>query len=138
MKSLFHRFKEQILYIFFGVCTTLVDLTTYAVSTRVFHLNEYLSLFLAWTFAVLFAFLTNKFFVFESKSFRPKIFFKELTSFVGGRLLTLGLEYVIMFVGKDILHYNDMIVKLVSQVFIVIFNYIFSKLFVFRKKKETK
>ena len=85
---------------------------------------------LSWILAVAFAYATNRKFVFESKDPNK---LKELIKFVTARLLTLFLDMLVMFILVTLLHFNDKISKLISQVIITISNYIFSKIFVFKK-----
>ncbi|HHU83617.1 MAG TPA: GtrA family protein [Clostridiales bacterium] len=90
---------------------------------------------ISWVAAVLFAFFTNKAFVFESKSWAAKTVFKELSGFVSGRILTLVLFEILLF-GLLAKFINDYIAKILISVFVIIFNYIFSKLLVFKKEKK--
>lgn len=131
--SLFLKYKEVILYVFFGGMTTVVNLVSYALFTRVMAINDYIAVFLSWVLAVFFAYITNKIWVFESKKNDAKSLFKEITAFTSARVATLGLEYVIMFIGVDMLFINDMVVKIFAQVLVIVANYIFSKLFIFKK-----
>ena len=87
---------------------------------------------LSWVAGVAFAYITNRKYVFESNE-KNKV--KELGKFVTSRLVTLVLDMLIMFVGVTLLKGNDKIIKLISQVLVIIGNYVFSKIFVFKKKK---
>ena len=86
----------------------------------------------SWIIAVAFAFVTNKFFVFQSRSVSFKTLMKEIPSFVGARLLSLGFEIVWMNVTVGLLHINDSVAKIGAQFGIVVMNYVFSKLFIFK------
>ena len=130
---LFLTYKEIILYVFFGGMTTIVNLVSYALFTRLLNINDYVAIFLSWVLAVFFAYITNKIWVFESQSREFKELFREITSFAAARVATLGLEYVVMFIGVDILFINDMLVKVFAQVLVIVANYLFSKLFIFKK-----
>ncbi len=121
------------MYVIFGGFTTVVNLVSYALFTRLMHIDDFVAIFLSWVLAVFFAYITNKIWVFESKSTEAKQLFKEIVSFASARVATLGLEYVIMFIGVDMMHINDMIVKVFAQVLVIVANYIFSKLFIFKK-----
>lgn len=136
MKALFVKYKEIILYIFFGGCTTLVNLGVYFLMTRCFFVNEFLSNAAAWLLSVLFAFITNKVWVFESRSTKGKALLFEITSFFAARLLSLGIDMAVLWFGIEILQINDGIVKIVANIIVIIVNYIASKLFIFRKKKK--
>lgn len=131
--KLLKQYKEPILYVIFGGFTTVVNLVSYALFTRLMHIDDFVAIFLSWVLAVFFAYITNKIWVFESKSTEAKQLFKEIVSFASARVATLGLEYVIMFIGVDMMHINDMIVKVFAQVLVIVANYIFSKLFIFKK-----
>ena len=132
IKELFIRYKEVILYLFFGVMTTVVNFLTYAFLTRMLHVNDYAAIFVSWFIAVLFAYLTNRKLVFGSTVAERKALIKELLSFYAARIMTLILEYIIMFIGVEILKFNDLYVKLFAQVMVIIGNYLLSKLLVFK------
>lgn len=134
--ELFKKYKEPILYIVFGGFTTVVNLVSYAMFTRLLDINDYIAIFLSWALAVFFAYITNKIWVFESRSTNPKQLLKEIVSFTSARVATLGLEYVIMFVGVDLLRFNDMLVKVIAQFLVIASNYVFSKLFIFKKDEK--
>ena len=85
--------------------------------------------------SVLFAFVTNKLWVFESKSFKFKLFLTELCNFILCRLATGVLDLGIMFVGVDLLKGPAIVLKIVSNVIVIILNYIMSKVLVFKKNK---
>lgn len=133
--SLFHKYKEVILYLIFGVLTTLINIITYYFCTRLFHFGEYESNVIAWIVSVLFAFVTNKLFVFESKNRNFKLLLKEASSFILFRLLSLGMDMGAMYLMISIFKWNDLVAKIISNVIVIILNYVFSKIFVFRKKK---
>lgn len=135
--DLFNKYKEVIMYLIFGVLTTVVSLVTYyALTLTILNPNSALQLQLAniisWIVSVAFAYITNRKFVFESKS---EDIVKELSSFVGGRILTLLMDMAIMFIFVTLLHFNDKIFKMVSQIIVIVANYIISKLFVFKESK---
>ncbi|MEF2619907.1 MAG: GtrA family protein [Clostridia bacterium] len=137
IKSLIKKFctKEFIFYLIFGVLTTIVSLSVYYFCVLTFlNPNNAFQLqianILSWILAVAFAYVTNRKFVFESKDPNK---LKELIKFVTARLLTLFLDMLVMFILVTLLHFNDKISKLISQVIITISNYIFSKIFVFKK-----
>ena len=128
--------KETILYLVFGVLTTCVNYAVCFLFYRFTDISILIYNVVAWVAAVAFAYITNKLFVFESKSFRGTVVLKELVSFVSARLLSLGIEELFLFVSVEKLHANELIAKLIAQVFVVVFNYFASKLFIFRKKDE--
>ncbi len=132
--------KEIILYLVFGVLTTVVSLAIYYASVLTFlnpdnAIQLQIANILSWIAGVTFAYFTNRKYVFESKE-QNKI--KEASKFVLARVATLVMDMAVMWLGVTILHGNDKIVKLISQVIVVVGNYVFSKLFVFTKKEIEK
>lgn len=134
MLSIVKKYKEILLYLVFGVLTTLVNIVSYYLFTRLLNLDPYISNTVAWILSVLFAFVTNKRFVFESKEKSWKIVLKEGISFLGFRLLSLGIDMGSMFVMLSLCKIDDMIAKIIANVIVVILNYIFSKVFIFKKE----
>lgn len=151
--------KEIVSYVFFGVLTTVVNLAVFYLTKKLFAAigwngffntivpedskivelfsggSEYLDAnLIAWVAGVIFAFVTNKLFVFESKSWRPSIAGKEFTGFVGARVFSLFVEMLGMFVMVTLLTWNELVAKLIVGVIVIIMNYIFSKLLIFKKK----
>ena len=123
------------LYLIFGILTTIVSLVSYyTLVLTILNPNNALELQIAnvisWIISVLFAYITNRKYVFKSKN---KNIAKELTNFCGSRIITLLLDMGIMFFFVTLLKGNDKLFKLVSQVLVVIGNYIISKLLVFKK-----
>ena len=138
MKELFNKYKKIIMYLIFGVLTTVISLIVYyALTYTILNPNNsiYLQIanILSWIAGVLFAYFTNRKYVFESKN-ENKL--KEFISFVGARVTTLILDMLIMGVGVSLLHGNDKILKLISQVLVIVGNYVLSKLIVFKKKNN--
>lgn len=153
--------REIVTYIIFGVLTTAVNLVTFYIFKRIFISigwdgvfnkllgsagwdkalellgsgTDYLdATVIAWTVAVIFAFVTNKLIVFESKSWKPAVAGREFVGFIGARLFSLLVELVFMFVMVTLLKWNDFVAKLIVQVIVVILNYVFSKLLIFKNK----
>ncbi len=136
LKRLFKKYvnRETITYIIFGILTTAVNYAVYY-PLRSLGVNYLISNVIAWIVAVIFAYFTNKHFVFESKDYSPAVMIPEFFRFVAGRLISLGMEELLLFVTVDLLHMDDRIMKLIASVLVVILNYIFSKLFIFKKEK---
>ena len=88
---------------------------------------------IAWILSVLFAYLTNKVYVFQSKSFKKEVLLREGLQFFGCRLLTGILDVAIMFVAVDLLHWNGLVWKVISNILVIILNYVASKLLIFKK-----
>lgn len=138
IKKLYNKYKEIVNYLIIGVLTTVVSLVSfYLVRIFVFTNDSQFDIQLAnvisWVLAVLFAFVTNKKYVFESKSTGYQKFL-EMIKFYVSRLTTLGVEMFVMWLLTSPLKVDDMISKIIVQFIIVILNYVFSKLFVFKKK----
>lgn len=133
IKMLFNKYRSMIYYIFFGGCTTLVNVLTYMLCTRIFNIETMISTIYAWCLAVLFAYITNRFFVFESKNETARSIFVEFLSFVGCRILSGIIDFSIMLIFVDFIGINDLFVKIIANVFVVFFNYIASRLIVFKQ-----
>ena len=133
IKKLLEKYRSEIIYLIFGVLTTLVNYIVYIPCLHYLH-SASVSNSIAWVFAVIFAYLTNKPFVFRSHDWSAKVVFPELAKFISCRLASGVLETAILFVTVDCLHWNGNIWKLITQILVVIFNYVGSKLLVFRKK----
>ena len=143
IKNLWKKFvtKETISYLVFGVLTTVVSLVSYKIATILLTgggepdiIQVQLSTVISWVLAVAFAYITNKLFVFGSKSFETKLLLKEISAFVGARILSLLYEMIWMYVTVKLLNMNDFLCKFIAQFVIVVLNYLFSKLFIFKKK----
>ena len=138
IKELYIKYEEIINYLIVGVLTTVVSLATYFICTETFldpnkKLELQIANIISWVFAVAFAYFTNRKYVFKSKN---KNMLKEASSFIGSRILSLLMDMFTMFIIVSVLHLNDKIGKLVSQVIVTVANYILSKLFVFKKKEN--
>lgn len=161
IKELYQKNREIINYLIFGILTTAVDLIVYTPLTAIFGANYKLAgiipwyiitNIIAWTAAVLFAYVTNKMWVFEEKDWSAEKVARELSSFAGGRVITLLIQLFLIWVMIDVAHLDktafltwgagligqagDFAVKMIVMVVVVILNYIISKLFVFRKKRK--
>lgn len=134
MKEWLRKNEEILRYLFFGILTTLVNYIVYFAATRLFQINYLLANAMAWIISVLFAFVTNRKWVFASQAQSSSEVGLEFLKFVGGRVFSLLVDMAIMFVGIDLLNLGayDFWVKTLSQVFVVILNYIISKFFVFK------
>lgn len=135
IKDLANKNREVILYIVFGVATTVINIVTYYIFARIIGVSVIEASIIAWIISVVFAYFTNKIWVFRSKTWKPDELFKEFLSFVTARLATGALDIGIMFLFVTMLGFNDIIIKVLSNVIVIILNYILSKLLVFREKK---
>lgn len=134
--GIYYKNPELWNYLIVGLLTTVVSLATYFICTETFlnpeiRLELQIANIISWVFAVTFAYFTNRIFVFHSHE--PNML-KEATSFVGSRIISLLMDMTVMFIIVSLLHLNDKIGKIVSQVVVTIANYILSKIFVFKKK----
>ncbi len=122
--------KEIILYIVFGALTTLINIVTYNILYYVGHISNVYSNITAWILSVAFSYLTNRAWVFEKSDKSP---IKEATEFVSSRLFTGLLDLAVMFLFVDILKWEAGIIKVASNVLVIVLNYILSKLWIFKK-----
>ena len=131
--ELMKKYKQMILYLLFGGLTTAANIVAYWLMAHIVHAGTTVSTVVAWAAAVLFAYATNRKWVFESKESSAAGVIKEMASFFACRMLTGALDVAIMYVFVDVLCFNDMLIKIVSNLLVIILNYIASKLFVFKK-----
>ncbi len=136
MKTILEQIRKHydiLSYLFFGALTTAVNYLIYLPCYNYFGFSAGVSNMIAWVFAVAFAFLTNKPFVFKSHDWAAKVVLPELGKFLGCRISSGVLETAILFVTVDLLCWDGNILKVVTSVLVVILNYFGSKLLVFRK-----
>ena len=134
LHALIKKYKDVLSYLVFGVLTTVVNYMIYLPIYNFCGVSAAVSNMIAWVGAVIFAFLTNKPFVFHSHDWSAGTVVPELTKFVSCRLASGVLETAILLLTVDCLHWNGNVWKLVTQVLVIIVNYVGSKLLVFRKK----
>lgn len=133
--SWYNKYKEGLLYLFFGGCTTLINIISFIIF-RQFKLGVDVSNIIAWLIAVIFAFITNKLFVFDSKNTDRKTVMKETISFLIARVISLGIDTGLLHLMIDFMKIHEVIAKVISNIVVIIVNYIFSKLFIFKKEKK--
>lgn len=139
------KIKELFLYGIFGLLATILNIALYRILSG--FMNHLVANAIAWVICVLFAFFTNKVFVFESRNFEPKFVLKELAGFTSARLATGIFDELFMFVTVNLMNCGEYnlelgsfslngatIAKIISNIVVIIANYIFSKLFIFAKK----
>ena len=135
IKGLFLEYKEVINYLVFGCLTTVVNFVCYYLFAKVLGIEEVISSGLSWLFSVLFAYITNKIFVFESKTTTIKEFIMEIISFFLARVLSGILCDVGTFaVMVKVIGINDVVAKLITQILVVIVNYVLSKWIIFKNR----
>ncbi|GAA2900178.1 GtrA family protein [Enterococcus pseudoavium] len=140
--KIYHTFKnyliekrlwEVFIYLFFGGLTTIVNIVTFTISYQVLQLSWPISNTISWVFSVLFAFVTNKLWVFHSKTANFGALVWEFSKFIFARVVSFGMDMATMFIFIDLLHTGNLVAKLITQVVVVIANYVFSKVFIFKK-----
>ena len=131
---LMKKYQSFIAYAVFGILTTIVNIVVYGVCYNRLGLSNTVSNVFAWILAVTFAYLTNKIWVFDSKSWSWSVLKREIIAFISCRIATGVLDIVIMFVCVDILEWHALLMKIASNVLVIILNYVFSKLIIFKKR----
>lgn len=142
IQELFIKYKEMIMYLIFGVGTTVVNWIIYTILQQGLGMKSLtVANIIAWIGAVAFAYVTNKLWVFESKSWKADVVWKELGKFIGARLASgvveIGLFPILLKLGLNhaIFGVEGMVAKVLISVIVIILNYVFSKLVVFKKEK---
>ena len=138
MFELIKKYKSILLYLIFGVLTTLVNVVSYWLCSHICSLSTMVSTIIAWILAVLFAYVTNRKWVFESEAATKQEIIKECLAFFSARLATGVVDWLCMFVCVDILQLNDIIIKLAANILVIILNYVASKLIIFKKKRNSQ
>ena len=134
LRTLLQKHREIVSYIFWGVMTTAVNYAAYFLLRNVFLVPLVAGNAAAWAVSVLFAYFTNKLFVFRSKDWAWRVALRELWQMVASRIFSLGLETGILWLFVEKLLLNEFIVKLAANVLVVIVNYVLSKFIIFNKK----
>lgn len=137
INKIYKKNEEIINYIIIGILTTLISLLTYYICVKTFlnpskAIELQIANIISWITGVSFAYITNRKYVFKSKNEQIS---KEITTFITSRILTLLIDMFLMYILVTSLNINDKISKLTVQIIIIILNYIFSKLYVFKNKK---
>ena len=121
--KMYKKYEEIINYLIVGVLTTLVSIGTYGLISNI----------ISWVVSVAFAYLTNKIFVFKNKEKEKKQVFIQIYQFVKYRLFSLIIDILLMYAFVELVKIDDMISKMIVQVIVIVLNYVFSKIFVFKK-----
>ncbi len=133
LRPLWRKYREPLLYLFFGGLTFFLSFGLYWLFAHPLGVTPLIANVISWILCVVFAYLTNRTWVFADKAREPGSILREALSFAAGRLATLGLEELILWLGIDVLGIHDLLVKIVAQVLVIVGNYVISKWFVFRK-----
>lgn len=136
IKEIIIKYQELIKYLIIGVLTTVINYIVFAALIRLANVDMHLSNIIAWVVSVILAYFTNKLFVFESKSFKIKVISKEIFTFGVARIFSLLLEEALLYVFVNILSMNEMIIKLIANIVVIIVNYILSKFIIFKNSKS--
>lgn len=133
IKELINKYQELIKYLVIGVVTTVINYIVFALLVNTIKIDMHISNIIAWIISVIFAYFTNKLFVFESKSFKFDVIGKEIVTFGAARIFSLLLEEVILYVFVDRLRMEKLLIKLIANIIVIIVNYILSKFIIFKK-----
>lgn len=131
--DLYIKYKEFILYVLFGILTTVISISSYYICSEILNIHYLVSNIISWILSVIFAYFTNRVWVFESKIKNISYIFKEMFAFISCRLLSGVIDMATMFILVEAINMNDIYAKIFTQFIVVILNYVLSKLIVFRK-----
>ena len=135
LADFYEKHLQGMRYLAFGFFSTVINIVTFKLC-KMAGIGTIVSNIIAWTVAVIFAYLTNKAIVFESKTESLKSLYKEFVSFIGARIFTLVVETIFLKIVIDMLGYNEILMKIISNIIVIILNFVFSKLFIFNKDKS--
>lgn len=127
--------KEMINYLVFGVLTTVVNIASYWIFTEIFHVDYRISTTIAWFFSVIFAFITNKMYVFNSKCLNLNTMIREFISFIFFRILSYLIDLGMMIALVEWIKMNDLVAKILANIVVIMINFVASKYIIFRKAK---
>lgn len=133
IKELINKYMDIILYGVFGVLTTVVNIVSYWIMAHPLGMGTMMSTVIAWVLAVLFAYFTNRKWVFRSKATGIQAIMKEIGSFFACRIVTGAVDWAFMFLFVEVLVFNDVIVKVLANILVIILNYVGSKLIIFKQ-----
>ena len=134
IKDFLTKHRIVFLYTIFGILTTIINFTSFYFFYEIVQWANILSNVIAWIIAVTFAFITNKFYVFNSLEYDVKTIIREGSAFIVTRLITGIIDIVIMYITVDVIRYNASLCKFISNCIVIICNFISSKMFIFRKR----
>lgn len=132
----YKKYKNIIPYLFFGGCTTFINVLTYYICAHFLCIHSMISTIIAWIIAVLFAYITNRRWVFYSYAKGYKDIGREMASFFGCRIATGVVDCLCMYLFVHVLNYDDVIIKFIANVIVIVLNYLASKLIVFNNSKR--
>ncbi|MBS8265657.1 GtrA family protein [Mesobacillus boroniphilus] len=129
---------EVVNYLIFGILTTVVNIASFWLINHIFGMDYRVATTIAWIISVIFAFITNKLYVFNSKTTGIYSLFKELISFLFFRLLSYFLDLSLMIILIEFIKADSLIAKIIANVFVVIFNYFASKFVIFKPSNKQR
>ena len=129
--------REGMRYLIFGGLTTLVNIIAYSILYYIFGISNATSNVIAWIIGATFAYITNKLYVFNSKVANNKELLREILYFYGCRFFTLIIDEGIMIITVDKWKWNALLMKIIANIIVIILNFIFSKIIIFKNKKNT-
>ena len=138
MLELLKKYRGIIAYIVFGILTTVINVIVYYICYEIFGIINIISTIIAWFAAIVFAFVTNKKYVFDSKSWDKEIVLNEGIKFLSCRVGTGIIEVIMMICFVDILQVNGTLMKAITNIIVIIINYIFSRCVIFKKGTNSK
>ena len=134
--GIYRKYQEGIDYLFWGGVAFVLSMVLFYIFANMMMIEEQIANVITWIICVIFAYLTNRTFVFKSKVSGAKAITKEFVDFTSARLATLILENIVLFICIDLLTWHNMLAKLIGQFLVIVSNYILSKLWIFKKKDK--
>ena len=136
--DMYRKYEEGINYLFWGGVAFVLSMVLFYIFANIMMLDEQIANIFTWIICVIFAYLTNRTFVFKSKTTGAKAVTKEFVDFTAARLATLVLENAVLFVCIDLFLWHNMLAKLLGQFLVIVSNYVLSKLWIFKKKDSNE
>ena len=136
-KEYYKKYREGITYLISGGIATFLNIGVFALLTYMFKINYGISNIIAIIVSIIFQYISNKFIVFESNRNTFKENVKEFVSFISCRVITMIMDQAMMTIGVEKLGINELVMKVIVNIIVIIVNYIFSKLIVFKKKENS-
>ncbi|MCR5566937.1 MAG: GtrA family protein [Clostridiales bacterium] len=137
-ESSYRKHKEILLYLLFGTLSFLISVGTYALLTEIMHINILIANIFAWILSVLFAYITNHIWVFETNARTGKAILQEMGRFAFGRVFSLTVEEILLYVFITVMKLNSMVIKILATITVIILNYIISKKWIFKGSKRAE
>lgn len=136
LADVYEEHREGMRYLVFGALSTVVNILVFTVFYDFAKLSITMSNVIAWIVAVIFAYITNKLWVFYSKAKNGKDLIREILAFFGARVFTLVVETIFLNIFIDRLGLNSILMKIISNIIVIVLNFIFSKLWIFKKEEK--